>query len=80
VQRCINSFTETSNVSAIQGLCGSAQAQIYNDVPYAWFGVNELTDLSGSIVWDKNVVSSLFMDPVFTAQTTAPIFNTVTFA
>jgi peptide/nickel transport system substrate-binding protein len=81
VQACVNSFTSTTNTSLIQNLCTKAQAQIYNDAPYAWIGVTKLwLPEGGSIVWKTGVVTGFEADPVWDGQTTEPIFNTVTFA
>jgi ABC-type transport system substrate-binding protein len=80
VQKCVNAFTSTTDVSTIQSLCTQAQAQIYNDAPYAWIGTFGLWEpAGGSLVWNKGIVSSFFVDPVWTGESTAPIFNTVTF-
>lgn len=79
VQSCVNSFTSSLNVTYIQSLCKAAQAQIYNDAPDLWFGVDRLWDFSGSLVWQKGVINSFVMDPNFGAQNTIPVFNTITF-
>jgi peptide/nickel transport system substrate-binding protein len=80
VQACVNAFTSTNNVSKIQQLCTAAQAQIYNDAPYAWLGTFSLwLPYGGSLVWEQGVVKSFLVDPVWTGQSTDPIFNTVTF-
>jgi glutathione transport system substrate-binding protein len=79
VQQAVNAFTSSSNISYIQSLVRQAQAQVYNDAPYAWFGVNTLWDASGSLVWDNSVVSGFYVDPVWGGQNTGPLFNTVTF-
>ena len=79
VQACVNSFTSTSSVTEIQALCTPAQAQIYSDAPYAWLGVNRLWYVDGSLVWQKNVVQSFYVDQVWGGQDLAPMFNTVTF-
>jgi peptide/nickel transport system substrate-binding protein len=79
VQACVNSFTSNSNVSQIESLCTSAQAQVYSDAPYIWFGVNRLWYGGGSLVWLKGVVTGLYLDPLWGGQDTTPIFNTVTF-
>jgi peptide/nickel transport system substrate-binding protein len=80
VQSCVNAFTSTSNTSQIQALCKRAQQQIYNDAPYAWLGVNRLWYVDGSLVWQKNVVKSFYVDQVWGGQDLAPLFNTVSFA
>ncbi|MFI5419925.1 MAG: ABC transporter substrate-binding protein, partial [Nitrososphaerales archaeon] len=80
VQKCVNAFTATTNVSLIQDLCTAAQAQIYKDAPYAWLGTFGLWGVAGgSIVWKNSVVKSFFVDPVWTGQTDQVYFNTVTF-
>ena len=79
VQACVNSFTSSLNVTYIQSLCKAAQAQIYNDAPDLWFGVDRLWSFSGSLVWQKGLINSFVMDPNFGAQNTIPIFNTITF-
>ena len=79
VQACVNAFTSTSNITQIQALCTPAQKQIYDDAPYAWLGVNGLWYVDGSLVWQKSVVKSFYVDQVWSGQDLAPMFNTVTF-
>jgi len=80
VQKCVNAFTSSPDISYIQSVCTPAQAQIYNDAPYGWLGVDQLfTPSGGSPVWNKNVVRSFLLDPVLGGQDTEPIFNTLTF-
>jgi len=79
VQNCINSFTSTTNVSLITNLCTKAQVQLYSDAPYGWIGSFKLWYGDGSIVWQKTVVKSFFLDPVWGGQDSDPIVNTVTF-
>jgi len=80
VQQAVNAFTSSSNVTYLQSQVRQAQKQVYNDAPYAWLGVNNLWDISGSLVWQKNVVTGFLVDPVWSGQNTGPLFNTVTFA
>ena len=79
VEAGINAFLDSSNVTYIQSMVARAQAQVYKDAPYAWLGTSRLWDVAGSIAWQKGVVSGFYMDPVWGGQTTAPVFNTVTF-
>jgi ABC-type transport system substrate-binding protein len=80
VQACVNSFTSTNNITEIQALCTKAQAQIYTDAPYAWLGTFGLwLPYGGSLVWKQGTIKSFLVDPVWTGQSTDPIFNTVTF-
>jgi peptide/nickel transport system substrate-binding protein len=79
VQSCVNAFASSANVSYIQSLCKPAQTQIYNDAPYAWLAVNQLWDADGSAVWINGTINSFLMDPLYSAGSTLPIFNTVTF-
>jgi ABC-type transport system substrate-binding protein len=79
VQAAVDAFTSTTNVTAIQSLVKVAQTQIYADAPYAWIGVSRLWYSDGSLVWQAGVVKSFLVDPTWSSQTTAPIFNTVTF-
>lgn len=37
-------FTQSSNVTYIQSLVAQAQKQVYDDAPYAWFGVTGIVD------------------------------------
>jgi ABC-type transport system substrate-binding protein len=81
VQKCVDSFVQTSDESLIKQLCTAAQAQIYNDAPYAWIGQFKLwLPAGGSTVWSKNVISSFLLDPDWSGQTTLPYFNTIVFA
>jgi len=79
VQACVNAFTSTSNTTLLTELCTKAQAQEYSDAPYIWLGTIKLFFGAGSIVWDKNSVSSFYVDPVYSGQSSTVIFNTVTF-
>jgi len=81
VQKCVNAFSQTTNVTAIQSLCTAAQQQIYNDAPYAWIGVFGLwLPTGGSTVWNNHVIKSGFLiDPTWGGQSSLPIFNTVQF-
>ncbi len=80
VQKCVDSFTQTTDIATIQGFCTAAQKQIYDDAPYAWLGVFGLWSPSGgSLVWKKGVVNSFLVDPVWSGYNTDPLFNTVTF-
>jgi ABC-type transport system substrate-binding protein len=79
VVACANAFTSTANATFIQDTCKTAQQQIYNDAPYAWLGLVTLWYAAGSLVWQKSVVSGFLVDPVWDGQSTAPIFNTLTF-
>lgn len=79
VQKCIDSFTSTTDESLIKTLCTAAQQQLYEDAPYGWIGALKLWYGDGSIVWQKGVVKSFLLDPVFGGQDSDPIINTVTF-
>jgi ABC-type transport system substrate-binding protein len=80
VQKCVDAWTSTSNTTLLANLCTAAQQQINNDAPYIWLGTIKLFVGAGSIVWDKNVVSSFYVDPVYSGQSSTVIFNTVQFA
>ena len=79
VQKCVDSFTSTTDTTAITNLCTAAQKQVYDDAPYVWLGSVKLAYGGGSVVWDKDVVKSLLIDHVFTGEDETAIFNTVTF-
>ncbi len=80
VQKAVDAFTSSTDVSYIQSLVEKAQNQINEDAPYAWIGTFGLWEPpGGSLVWKSSVVSDFLVDPLWTGQTTAPIFNTVTF-
>ncbi len=79
VQKCVDAWTSSANVSNIMQLCTAAQLQYYNDAPYIWLGATTLVFGAGSVCYEKNVIKSMLFDPVFTGQTTSAIFNTVTF-
>jgi len=81
VQKAVNAFmTNSSNPAYLHSLVAAAQAQIYQDAPYAWLGTFGLwLPWGGSIVWKTGVISGFLVDPVWTGQATEPIFNTVTF-
>jgi ABC-type transport system substrate-binding protein len=79
VQKCIDSFTSTTDESLIKSLCATAQQQLYEDAPYGWIGALKLWYGDGSIVWQTNVIKSFLLDPVFGGQDSDPIINTVTF-
>lgn len=79
VQACVDAWTSTNDVNTIKGLCTAAQKQMYDDAPYIWLGAIKLVFGGGSVAWDKNVVKSALLDPVFTGISSTVIFNTVTF-
>ena len=79
VQQCVDAWTATGDVTQLTNLCTAAQKQVYNDAPYLWLGTLKLAYGGGSVVWDKTVVQSLLLDPLFTSYSEMPIFNTVTF-
>jgi peptide/nickel transport system substrate-binding protein len=79
VQKCVDIWFSTTDVTAIKEACTAANAQIYNDVPYIWLGTPTLPLSAGSVVWDKSVVQGFIMDPTFTGQQSVPILNTITF-
>jgi len=60
-------------------LCTAAQKQMYDDAPYIWLGAIKLVFGGGSVAWQKSVVKSALLDPVFTGISSTVIFNTVTF-
>jgi len=80
VQNCVNAFSNTADIPTIQAACTKAQLQIYNDAPIAWLGVLRLTIGDGSLVWQKGVIGSFYLDPVWTGSDDLPLLNTVTFA
>ncbi|HXQ93394.1 MAG TPA: ABC transporter substrate-binding protein [Nitrososphaerales archaeon] len=79
VQTCINGFTTNPNITSLLNSCKAAQQQIYNDAPYYWVGSMKLFTGDGSIVWQKNVVKSFYVDPLFSALSDQALINTVTF-
>jgi len=79
VQKCVDGFTSISNTTQLLNLCTAAYTQVYNDAPYIWLGTIKPFFGSGSLVWQKSVVSSFYVDPVFSGQSSTAIFNTVTF-
>lgn len=81
VQTCVDSFTQSANISYIQSVCKAAQQQLYNDAPYAWIGVSKAwIPPGGSTVYNKNVIKGFLLDPLWAGESSVPFFNTVTFA
>jgi ABC-type transport system substrate-binding protein len=78
VQTCIDSFFSTANTTQQQSLMLQAQQQINSDAPYIWLGTPTLPLADGSIVYDKAIISSFLLDPLYTGQTDTAIFNTIT--
>jgi ABC-type transport system substrate-binding protein len=79
VQKCVNDWTNGASNSTLISDCTTAQKQVYNDAPYAWLGTLKLVFGAGSLVWNKNVVKSMLLDPVYTGQSSTAIFNTIQF-
>jgi ABC-type transport system substrate-binding protein len=79
VQACVNGFTTISDATQLVNLCTAAYTQVYNDAPYLWLGTIKPFFGAGSIAWQKSVVNSFYVDPVFSGQSSTVIFNTVTF-
>ena len=64
VQKCVDAWTSTGDLTVITDLCTKAQAQYYNDAPYIWLGATKLPFGAGSVVWNKTIVNSLLLDPL----------------
>jgi len=79
VQKCVDAWTSTGDVTQIKTLCTAAQQQIYNDAPYIWLGTVKLVFGGGSVAYNKNVVQSALLDALFTSTSSTVVFNTVTF-
>lgn len=79
VQACVDAWTSVSDPNVIRGLCTTAQKRMYDDAPYIWLGAIKLVFGGGSVAWQKSVVKSALLDPVFTGISSTVIFNTVTF-
>ncbi len=79
VQKCVDDWTNGASNATLVSDCTAAQAQFYNDAPYIPLGTLKLVFGAGSIVWNKNVVKSMLLDPVYTGQSSTAIFNTITF-
>jgi len=79
VQTCVNDWTTVSDPSVITAACTAAQKQFYDDAPYIWLGAIKLVFGGGSVAWQKNVIKSALLDPIFTGISSTVIFNTVTF-
>jgi ABC-type transport system substrate-binding protein len=79
VQKCVNDWTNGASNQTLVSDCTAAQLQFYNDAPYIPLGTLKLVFGAGSIVWNKNVVKSMLLDPVYTGQSSTAIFNTITF-
>ena len=80
VQKAINSFFTSNNLTYIKALFTQAQAQVYEDAPYGWLGVNQLPGISGSWVWQTGTISSFYFDSTWIGEDTSPTLNTITFA
>jgi ABC-type transport system substrate-binding protein len=77
-------FLSTSNSTYLQSLVAKAQAQVYNDAPYYWLGINQLQDFGGAAVWQKQVITGaykgyMFSDPCWNGENDMVLFNTVVF-
>jgi len=79
VQTCVNDWTNGASNSTLISDCTAAQKQVYNDAPYLWLGTLKLVFGAGSVVWNKDVVKSMLLDPVYTGQSSTAIFNTIQF-
>ncbi|HXW37605.1 MAG TPA: ABC transporter substrate-binding protein [Nitrososphaerales archaeon] len=77
VQKCVNAWTTTTNTTLLTNLCTAAQQQVWNDAPYIWLGTIKLFFGAGSIAYDKDAISSFYVDPVYSGQSSTVIFNTV---
>ncbi len=80
VEAAISAMLTSSNITHIQSFVRVAQSQIYNDAPYAWLGLPSTWFVGGSLAWQKGVIKSFYLDPLWYGQNTIPVFNTLTFA
>jgi len=76
-EACQHSFFNASSIATTQSICARAQAQIYKDAPYWGWGSTKYVAGDSSPAWDKNVVQSGYMDPIYSGISTIPIFNTI---
>lgn len=79
VQQCVDDWTNGASNPTLISACTAAQLQFYNDAPYIPLGTLKLVFGAGSVVWNKNVVSGMLLDPVYTGQSDTGILNTITF-
>jgi len=79
VQKCVNDWTSVSDPTVITADCTAGQLQFYNDAPYIWLGAIKLVFGGGSVAWQKSVIKSALLDPIFTGISSTVIFNTVQF-
>ncbi len=79
VQKCVNDFGTTADMTQIVTDCTAAQRQIYNDAPYDWLGTFGLWLVyGGSTVWNNHVIKNTMMfDPSWDAQNSVPFFQTI---
>ena len=77
VQKCVNDFGTTADMTQIVTDCTAAQRQIYNDAPYDWLGTFGLWLVyGGSTVWNNHVIKNTMMfDPSWDAQNSVPFFQ-----
>lgn len=78
VLSCISAIRLSPNASSTQSTCEQAESQIYNDAPYAWLGVLHLWWGDGSIVWNKDVISGFYLDPLWNSLMSTALINTIT--
>lgn len=70
-------MVDHTNVSSILQHLAVAQAQIYQDAPYAWLSLWQLPLIDGSYVYNKQVVSGFYLEPTLEGSSTIPLINTI---
>jgi len=79
VQQASEVWFNGSSTAQIQQAVTAAQAQLQIDQPYIWVGALKLWFGSGSLAWDKSVVSNFLGEPSWSGTDSTPILNTIQF-
>ncbi len=79
VQQAVNAWFNGSSPTVLHNALAAAQKQIVADEPEYYIGTLGLWFGGGSIAWDKSVVSSFLVEPLWSGFDSAPILNTVQF-
>jgi peptide/nickel transport system substrate-binding protein len=75
--RALQDFLSSNNETLLHQDMAASYQQVYQDVPYDWLFTVKLPQVSGSDVYNTQVIHSYWIDPELYGSTTLPLLNTI---